>query len=62
MKLFGYLLDRAKEKSSVLTVLTLIIGGLGLSITPEFKDAIVNALVAVLSAIAIATKEAGKNV
>lgn len=47
-----FLIDRLKEKSTITTVVTLIVGAAGLHVAPEQKDLIVGAVVAVVSAIA----------
>lgn len=56
-KYLVWLLERAKEKSTITTVVTLILSLVGITISPEFKEAITTAAISIISAIAIATKE-----
>jgi hypothetical protein len=47
-----FLFARLKEKSTIVTILTLIAGVAGVNLSPENKDLIVTAVVSVVSAIA----------
>lgn len=50
-----YILDRLKEKSTIGTIITLVVGAFGLAVTPEQSEAIIGAVTAIVSAIAIFT-------
>lgn len=56
-KILDFILERGKEKSTILTILTGIAGFISYSISPELSEAIAIAVASVISAIAIATKE-----
>ena len=48
----AFLLARLAEKSTIVTIVTLIAGVAGVNISPENKDLIVGAVIAVVSAVA----------
>jgi hypothetical protein len=56
-KLLDYILERGKEKSTILTVLTLLSGAIGFSVSPEQSEAIGTAVVSVLALVGVFTKE-----
>lgn len=56
-KIKDWILERGSEKSTVLSVLTFGLGAVGLTLSPESQDAIAVAVVAVLTAVGIVTKE-----
>ena len=55
-----FLLDRLKEKSTIGVILTLVSGAFGFNLLPNEQNIIVGAVVSVLSAIGIFTKERKK--
>lgn len=57
-----WIIARGKERSTILTVLTLICGAVGLDLAPEQQEAIIGIIVALLTAIGVFTKEAKPNV
>jgi len=57
-KILNYVLERLKEKSTILTLLTLGGGFAGANFAPEQTEAIVAAVTGIVSAIAVFTKEA----
>ncbi len=57
-----WIIVRGKERSTILTVLTLIGGAVGFNFAPEQQEAIIGIIVAVLTAICVFTKEAKPNV
>ena len=56
----NYLLARLAEKSTIGVLLTLILGAVGVNVAPQDQNIIVTAVVSVLSAIGIFTKERKK--
>lgn len=52
-----YLLERGKEKSTIITAITVIAGGFGASLLPEQSEAIAGVVIAVLTAVGVFTKE-----
>jgi len=57
-KIKAYILERAKEKSTITSVLTAVTGVIGVSIAPEQAEAISLAVIAILTAVGTFTKEA----
>lgn len=51
-----YILDRLREKSTILTILTLVLGFFGAKLSPEIQEQITNAVLAIISGIAIFTE------
>ncbi len=56
-KFLDWLIARGKERSTILTVLTLVVGGFGLQVSPEQQEAIIGVIISVLTAIGMFTKE-----
>lgn len=52
-----YLLARLFERSTIVTLLSLGLGFVGIELSPDHKEAIVGGVIAVLSAIGIFTRE-----
>ena len=60
-QLLQTLLDRLREPSTIRTGITLLAGAIGVTIQPELVTHIVSAVAAIVSIIAITTKEEKKN-
>ena len=56
-KLLNFILERGNEKSTVLTLLTAVLGLVGVAVTPEQSDAIAVAVMSALTLIGVFTKE-----
>ncbi|QXP08490.1 MAG: hypothetical protein [Arizlama microvirus] len=52
-----YAIARLKEKSTIVTIVTGILGAIGINIAPGMHDLIVNAVIAILATIGIVTRE-----
>lgn len=57
MKIGRYLIERLTEKSTLVTIVSIFVGALGYKMVPESQNVITGALVSVLSAVGILTKE-----
>ena len=57
-KIVDYIVERAKEKSTVISVVTIVSGGVGLTLLPEQSEAISAVIMAILTAVGVFTKEA----
>lgn len=55
--LIRFLVSRLKEKSTIGTVVTGVFGAFGINAFPELKDGIVAVMAAIVSLIAILTRE-----
>lgn len=55
--LIKYLISRLKEKSTIGTVVTAALGAFGIKAFPALKDGIIAVIAAVVSLIAILTRE-----
>jgi len=60
-QLLQTLLDRLREPSTIRTGITLLAGAIGVTIQPELVTHIVSGVAAIVSIIAITTKEEKKN-
>lgn len=57
-----WIISRGKERSTILTILTLIGGAVGFNFAPEQQEAVTGVIIAILTAIGVFTKEAKPNV
>ena len=57
-KILDFILERGKEKSTILSVLTFVGGLIGFTLSPEQSAAIATAVISVLTLIGVFTKEA----
>lgn len=55
--LLKYVISRLKEKSSLGTIVTIILGSFGIKEFPELKEAIMAFMSGIISLIAILTRE-----
>lgn len=53
MNVLKFIFARLKEKSTITTIVTLILGIVGVNVSPENQDVIITAAGGVISAIAI---------
>ena len=56
-KILDFIIARAKEKSTVISVLTTVSGVFGLILLPEQSEAISVAIVSILTAVGVFTQE-----
>lgn len=56
-KILEFILERLGEKSTVITLATFVTGLIGTTLLPEQADAIAVAVVGVVGAVAVFTKE-----
>ena len=56
-KILDFIIARAKEKSTVISVLTTVGGVFGLVLLPEQSEAISVAIVSILTAVGVFTQE-----
>jgi hypothetical protein len=57
-KIIGFIKERLGEKSTVITLVTLVSGLVGFSVAPEQLEAITGAVAAILALVGVFTKEA----